>query len=322
MKKIFLIILMMFCCINVSALECEVKEYGPFVYKDEVLDEYPFIDKNVYEYTSESDLSLTYENKEGRIINSYDGFHYLKKPLLNYIEIEALNNDAYLSDFLFFYDNKPIDYTSNMFDKINAGEKVKFKFDENLEIDKFYFIFKSLEEGASYKLNISFGNDDKVFSNIYMGVSNNSTIRLDAKLYPINLSNYDHFYSTEKLETDDSLKLMDEVKLYTYQDIKYRSYKIVNKCENHVFKNINISGSTNYNEKDEVIYKPVMTTLFAKPKETIKYKTPIKFTMQYKNSKPLQVSKTNVDFIKFSLLFILIFIITVIIIIKKHINKR
>lgn len=322
MKKIFLIFLMMFCCINVNALECEVKEYGPFIYKDEFLDEYPLIDKNIYEYTMESDLSLTYENKEGRIINSYDGFHYLKRPLLNYVEIEALDNDAYLSDFLFFYDNKPIDYTSNISNKINVGEKIKFKFDENLEVNKFSFTFKALEgEISSYKLNVFLGNDDKVFSNIYMGVSTNSTIKMNASLYPINLSNYDDFYSIQKLDSDDSLKLMGEVKLYTYQDIKYKSYRIVNKCS--AFKNNVPKHTENITDNNEqIIYKPVMTNLFTKPKETIKYKTPVKFTMQYKNTKPLQVSKNNIDFINFSLLFLLIFIIIVIIIIKKHINKR
>ena len=73
------------------------KELGGYGENDSV--EYPFIDKDDYIYTDYSDVSIEKPSeKEGRIIETINGYHYHKVKDINFLKIKVLMSDIALSD--------------------------------------------------------------------------------------------------------------------------------------------------------------------------------------------------------------------------------
>ena len=234
MKKFLLFVFMFMLVIPVKGLENEntIRKYkyyrlekveGPFVLKTEENEEYPLIDEESYIEEALSELSIDKpEEKEGRKIYEYDGFHYARLLKANKVEIKvsegyALKNVSIeSSDGEVYYSNK--DATT-----INGGSTNTY------ELNKLYD-FRDLTIKANpgndkdiQTFYICFKYNDQVISEIAISTLSKN-IKVPGTYGNIKENAYEDIYTLNEL---DDLIYKGPVKLYQYQDYKYQSYKLV-----------------------------------------------------------------------------------------------
>lgn len=272
MKKILLFILIFIGIENVGALEYNVEDnsdknviiqryykyysvdkvLGPLVTLDEPNFEYPYIDKNIYECTLNSELlQVRPIEKEGRNISEYDGYKYRQMPFIKYMDIVSNGETIDFSNLKFFYDGKLLNYEVDENYTILGNGKIRFNFEERLNPKLFKVQFYLNDnESNEYNLSLIFG-DDKDFLSIKTLATDNILMNIDVKIYPIKLSNYNTIYSLEKLEENNYNIFSDNVKLYTYEDCKYQSYKY----EKNYYDDYLLSPLDKYIYRDDNNYK-------------------------------------------------------------------
>ena len=90
----------------------EIKKLGPYEPKEKQIEEYPLVDLKDYIYKDESEyLTIKPEEKEGRIINTYDGVLYQKAKDVKYIKlINNSDKNIDISNFNLKYEENSINY--------------------------------------------------------------------------------------------------------------------------------------------------------------------------------------------------------------------
>jgi len=237
MKKILVLFLMLFGVGQVSALEysdySEFSEYTDrYIQSDDLTDvkverrykyykfekelggygedttlDYPYIDKEDFIYTDYSNLSLDKPlEKEGRVIEEINGYHYKKIKDINYLKISASMGKMTLGEFEILYKGEKIDYdidTNRVNENMEIAQNgyIKFKFKDNLELRYLTFSFKLLQKDGSTLVYVYSGNEDREYTFDYLNkvVGPNSYYYEGLKASYYNSAEFDAFYSEEKL---------------------------------------------------------------------------------------------------------------------------
>jgi len=308
MKKILVLFLMFFGIGQVSALEySDYSDFGEYtenyIQKDELTDvkterrykyyklekelggygennsiEYPFIDKDDYIHTDYSGLNTQRpEEKEGRIIEEVNGYHYKKIKDINYLKISASMGKMTLGEFEILYKGEKIDYdidTNRVNENMEIAQNgyIKFKFKDNLELRYLTFSFKLLQKDGSTLVYVYSGNEDREYTFDYLNkvVGPNSYYYEGLKASYYNSAEFDEFYSEEKLETGTTCQLINSVTLYKYKDILYRNYKL-----NRIYYSDYLTGPyEEYIYKDDSVYKDYYSKRTRTIKEDLKIEEP------------------------------------------------
>ncbi len=233
------------------------KELGGYGENDSV--EYPFIDKDDYIYTDYSDVSIEKPSeKEGRIIETINGYHYHKVKDINFLKIKVLMSDIALSDIKILYKGEEIEYDMEM-ENVNDNFEfepngyIKFNFKEDLELRYLTLSYSGFNKTSSSVCTIYIycGNDDEVYNEMmHSFLENRNTLWKGMDIScPNNI--YEDFYSEEKFPTGNAFKQIEEVTLYKYKDILYRNYKL-NKI---YYDEYTTMPFEDFIYKDETLYK-------------------------------------------------------------------
>ncbi len=289
MKKILLLFFMLFGIGQVSALEysdySDFSEYtDSYIQSDELTDvkterrykyyrlekelggygenaslDYPYIDKEDYRYTDYSDLAIEKPlEKEGRIIETVNGYHYSKVKDINYLKIRVSMSDIALSDIKLLYKGEEVEYDMEM-QKVNENFEfepygyIKFNFKENLELRYLTLSFKGINKTSSSEctIYINVGNGDDVYYGLLHSFLENETKLWKGINALCKESAYEDFYSEENFPTGSAFKQIEKVTLYKYKDILYRNYKL-----NKVYYDDYLTMPfEDYIYKDESLYK-------------------------------------------------------------------
>lgn len=315
MKKILTIFLMMFFINNVQALE--YTEYTNFsdytdqyIQKDDLTDvkierrykyyklekelgnygkenpNYPLIDKEDYIYTEYSKPTLEKpEEKEDRIIETINGYHYKKIKDINYIKLEATMADLIIENLKVIYKEKELEYEIETKkvegNKIKQDGYIKICLKEPIDISQTILVFdtkeKSDKEGILY---IKIGKDQEQYAYTLFQFPENKTLNLDCVDFPANQKVFEDYYSETELKTGRAIKKIKEVTLYKYKDKQYRNYKL-NKI--YLDKYL-IKPYEDYIYKDNTQYKDY----YAKRTRTIKEENNPKQIQPKQNPKPIE----------------------------------
>ena len=199
------------------------KILGPMVYKDEINDEFPFIDENDFIQTDFSEFSINKPMfREGRNIFEYEGFRYSEELKINYVEIEVTNNFDF-KNISFILNGENLDY--EILDNISDNYKSKiYKLEKECYLNE---LTVSGNTGA-YRNDFvfKFKHDDNLVSEIKSSYPANYNFKRSADFGFITSEGYEDVYSLEKLAENEHIKYVGEVKLYNYRDTKYQSYKL------------------------------------------------------------------------------------------------
>ena len=172
-------------------------------------------------------------------------------PFIKYMDIVSNGETIDFSNLKFFYDGKLLNYEVDENYTILENGKIHFNFEERLNPKLFKVQFYLNDnESNEYNLSLIFG-DDKDFLSIKTLATDNILMNIDVKIYPIKLSNYNTIYSLEKLEENNYNIFSDNVKLYTYEDCKYQSYKY----EKNYYDDYLLSPLDKYIYRDDNNYK-------------------------------------------------------------------
>lgn len=233
MRKFLLFIFLCLMVIPVKGLEADTtymykyyrlnKILGPMVYKDEINDEFPFIDENDFIQTDFSEFSINKPMfREGRNIFEYEGFRYSEELKINYVEIEVTNNFDF-KNISFILNGENLDY--EILDNISDNYKSKiYKLEKECYLNE---LTVSGNTGA-YRNDFvfKFKHDDNLVSEIKSSYPANYNFKRSADFGFITSEGYEDVYSLEKLAENEHIKYVGEVKLYNYRDTKYQSYKL------------------------------------------------------------------------------------------------
>ena len=234
MKKVLLFVFMLLITIPVKGLENDlntIRKYkyyrlnevlGPMVLKNEINEEYPFIDEENYILGDLSDLSSVRPTEDGRKIYEYDGFYYLEKPKVNTLIIEA-QHESILYDIEIKTNDGNTLYKSD--DIINNTSKT-YKLNENIDMKDLIIKCKGADNKKKWLFTIYFKFDDKLVGEIGVNSFLND-IEISGNQVEIKDNSYNDVYSLTELELTDNLIYKGPIKLYQYQDYKYQSYKFV-----------------------------------------------------------------------------------------------
>lgn len=236
MKKFLLFVFMFMLVMPVNGLEKEntIRKYkyyrlekvdGPYVLKTEVNDEYPLIDEENYIEGSLSEFSTDKpEEKEGRKIYEYDGFHYLKLLEANKVEIKV--DDGYALKNISIRDSDGDANYNNKDEKvINGGSTKIYELNELYDFRDLTIKAQPGNDKDMQVFYVRFMYNDKIISEIAISTFSKN-INISGRFYGnIKDDAYEDIYTLN--EVDDDLIYKGPVKLYQYQDYKYQSYKLV-----------------------------------------------------------------------------------------------
>lgn len=236
MKKILFLVFLLVLVVPVKGLESDDnvaikykyyrlnKVLGPMVLKDEVSDEFPLIDEANSLEGELSELSpIKPTDKDGRKIYEYDGYHYLKVPKINAIEIKVDEGEI-INDIKIESAGKEIAYTNGS-NILIGDDYVRYDLNGYYNLNDLIITGKSGDGKTIHSFYIYFKNGDKSISQLNT-ITYIDNIALYGNFSLIKSNNYENVYTLEKLTTSSNLKYKGEIKLYQYQDYKYQSYKL------------------------------------------------------------------------------------------------
>ena len=270
MKKFLFLVFLLMLVVPVKGLENGeniVRKYkyyrlnkvlGPIVLKNEVSDEFPLIDKEQYFEGELSELSPDKPlDQSGRKIYEYDGYHYLKTPQINMIEIK-LDSEGIISNIKIESSGEEVTYESSN-DFLTSNSSVQYDLKGNYDLNDLIITGQSEDGNDIHSFDVYFKHDDKLVSEL-----NTVTFMKDIILYgnasKIKSNAYDNIYSLDKLDSSSNLTYKGEVKLYQYQDYKYQSYKL----EKEYYGQYLTEPFEDYIYKDENDYidVPIISNIF------------------------------------------------------------
>ena len=270
MKKFLFLVFLLMLVVPVKGLENDesvVRKYkyyrlnkvlGPIVLKSEINDEFPLIDEEQY---FEGELSELSPNKpleqSGRKLYEYDGYHYLKTPQINTIEIK-MSSDGIIGNIKIKNSNKEIAYESSH-DSLTGNSSVRYDLKGNYNLSDLAITGQCEDDKDIHSLYIYFKQDDKLVSEL-SALTFSKDIILYGNASKIKLNAYDDIYSLDKIDSTANLTYKGEVKLYQYQDYKYQSYKL----EKEYYDQYLTEPFEDYIYKDEKDYidVPVINNVF------------------------------------------------------------
>lgn len=277
MKKFLLIVFMLLLTIPVNGLEngnVKYKYYrlnkvmGPLVFKGEVNEEFPLIDEENAIKTEPSELLTNKpEEKEGREINEYDGYHYLKVPLIDSIEIEVFPTYS-ISNINVMSLNGDIEVNSDNDGSLADGEKGNFWLSKSVDLKDLVISLKTGSDGEYHSFNVYFKSNNIIVSKLIISMRPGVNSYIYGNQSVLDTGELESVYFTEK-QDDQNLIYKGPIKLYQYSDYKYQSYKLEKEYypeylsepfEDYIYRDDNdyiieesdIEGNTDDNEESDI----------------------------------------------------------------------
>ena len=227
MKKFLLIVFMLLLTIPVNGLENSNVKYkyyrlnkvmGPLVFKGEVNEEFPLIDEENAIKTEPSELLTNKpEEKEGREINEYDGYHYLKVPLIDSIEIEVFPTYS-ISNINVMSLNGDIEVNSD-----NDGSLAWLS--KSVDLKDLVISLKTGSDGEYHSFNVYFKSNNIIVSKLIISMRPGVNSYIYGNQSVLDTGKLESVYFTEN-QDDQNLIYKGPIKLYQYSDYKYQSYKL------------------------------------------------------------------------------------------------
>ena len=234
MKKILLALFLLVLTVPVHGLENENIQYkyyrlnkvlGPIVYKDEVSEEFPLIDEDNPIKTELSELSTEKpEEKVGREIYEYEGYHYLKVPKIDSLEIK-MRDDSSLFNINITNIHGDINVTSDNDGNLLNGEIGNFWFDEPVSLEDLLIsaITKDGNEFSNFIIYFKSNNIKVSFLDVCAMTNSNHYIYGNQAM--LDEGTFESVYSIDE-KNDDDLIYKGKIKLYQFADYQYQSYKL------------------------------------------------------------------------------------------------
>lgn len=231
-----------------------IKDFGH--YKENATQDYPYLDTKDYIYTDNSKPTIEKpEEKEGRVINILDGYHYKKIKDINYLTIEVSRSSKILSNIEFLYKGKKLDYTVsteiNQNDiLVNSGKSITFTFNENIRVYDLIMSFE-VKEGSDNGLFIKIGNNKEEYLYTILSYELNKKNTWIGKTVRCYNNAFEDYYTLEEIEPTYIFQLVKKVKMYSYKDKLYHIYNLIKEYYNDYL----LEPYEDYIYKDEAQYK-------------------------------------------------------------------
>lgn len=234
MKKFLLIVFMLMLAVPVNGLENNSIKYkyyrfnkvmGPLVFKGEANEEFPLVDEENPIKTELSELLTDKpEEKNGREIYEYEGYHYLKIPLIDSIEIEVLPTFS-ISNINITSINGDIEVSSDNDKSLANGEKGNFWLSKSTDLKDLIISVKTGTEGDYHNFNVYFKSNNRIVSKLCISMRPNANGYIYGTQSVIDTSSLEDIYFTEEQNNQD-LIYKGRVTLYQFFDYQYQSYKL------------------------------------------------------------------------------------------------
>lgn len=233
MKKILLVVFLAILTVPVYGLEngnIKYKYYrlnqvtGPLVFKGEVSEEFPLIDEDNPIKTELSELSTERPlEKDGREILEIEGYHYLKIPMIDTLEIIVGNNSSIYNINISSNDGD-IEFKDDCDGSLNSNESGSFSFDL-IDINDLIINFQAGDGDDFQFLTFYFKSNGVTVSELKASVRPSAKHAIKGTQSILQEKRFESVYFTNK-QDDENLIYQGKVKLYQYFDYKYQSYRL------------------------------------------------------------------------------------------------
>lgn len=232
MKKFLLVVFLLVLTVPVYGLENSIKyKYyrlnkvmGPLVFKDDISEEFPLIDEANPVKTKLSELSINKPmEKDGREIYEFDGYHYLKVPMIDSLEIVVgSNSNIYNIDITSV--NGEIEFKSDNDGSLDSNETGNFSFSPTNIND----LIINLQTGGGdnfHFVTLYFKSNNVIVSSLKTSARPSANHTFKGTQSILQEKSFENVYFMDE-QNDDNLIYQGQVKLYQYFDYQYQSYKL------------------------------------------------------------------------------------------------
>lgn len=232
MKKFLLVVFLLVLTVPVYGLENSIKyKYyrlnkvmGPLVFKDDISEEFPLIDEANPVKTKLSELSISKPmEKDGREIYEFDGYHYLKVPMIDSLEIVVgSNSNIYNIDITSV--NGEIEFKSDNDGSLDSNETGNFSFSPTNIND----LIINLQTGGGdnfHFVTLYFKSNNVIVSSLKTSARPSANHTFKGTQSILQEKSFENVYFMDE-QNDDNLIYQGQVKLYQYFDYQYQSYKL------------------------------------------------------------------------------------------------
>ena len=232
MKKFLLVVFLLVLTVPVYGLENSIKyKYyrlnkvmGPLVFKDDISEEFPLIDEANPVKTKLSELSINKPmEKDGREIYEFDGYHYLKVPMIDSLEmVVGSNSNIYNIDITSV--NGEIEFKSDNDGSLDSNETGNFSFSPTNIND----LIINLQTGGGdnfHFVTLYFKSNNVIVSSLKTSARPSANHTFKGTQSILQEKSFENVYFTDE-QNDDNLIYQGQVKLYQYFDYQYQSYKL------------------------------------------------------------------------------------------------
>ena len=232
MKKFLLVVFLLVLTVPVYGLENSIKyKYyrlnkvmGPLVFKDDISEEFPLIDEANPVKTKLSELSINKPmEKDGREIYEFDGYHYLKVPMIDSLEIVVgSNSNIYNIDITSV--NGEIEFKSDNDGSLDSNETGNFSFSPTNIND----LIINLQTGGGdnfHFVTLYFKSNNVIVSSLKTSARPSANHTFKGTQSILQEKSFENVYFTDE-QNNDNLIYQGQVKLYQYFDYQYQSYKL------------------------------------------------------------------------------------------------
>ena len=197
---------------------------GPLVFKDDISEEFPLIDEANPVKTKLSELSINKPmEKDGREIYEFDGYHYLKVPMIDSLEIVVgSNSNIYNIDITSV--NGEIEFKSDNDGSLDSNETGNFSFSPTNIND----LIINLQTGGGdnfHFVTLYFKSNNVIVSSLKTSARPSANHTFKGTQSILQEKSFENVYFTDE-QNDDNLIYQGQVKLYQYFDYQYQSYKL------------------------------------------------------------------------------------------------
>lgn len=232
MKKFLLVVFLLVLTVPVYGLENSIKyKYyrlnkvmGPLVFKDDISEEFPLIDEANPVKTKLSELSINKPmEKDGREIYEFDGYHYLKVPMIDSLEIVVGSNSNIYNIYITSV-NGEIEFKSDNDGSLDSNETGNFSFSPTNIND----LIINLQTGGGdnfHFVTLYFKSNNVIVSSLKTSARPSANHTFKGTQSILQEKSFENVYFTDE-QNDDNLIYQGQVKLYQYFDYQYQSYKL------------------------------------------------------------------------------------------------
>lgn len=235
----------------------ENKKY--FINKNVENDNGKYIDYDSYKTFSSEIVSIKPEEKENRVITTYDNSYYLDIPKVNYIKLSNTTDitvesiPLYLKDNSYFYEFRCNDCFFGSYIHLSETDYYMINLGGYYSVNDIMLAFKFNGEKKDFGLDIEYISDDLTF---YKERISLDVVKEDISYvhtYTADFLLKDKLVKNEKNSSKDQLYIED-IK-YSYVDTIYKRYDVVKEYVNYETDSYDIEKLYRYQKRDKIEIK-------------------------------------------------------------------